>query len=93
MTDGIKLTFDDAGDADVLTDEESSECLIDGCEHALPDYVCGFDNESVWNHYRISGYCPLMKWYRDTKVKEYCREERRCLSGSGGASTATGKNS
>jgi len=73
MSDGIKLTFDDVGDAHI---DDKGACLLDGCEHALPDYVCGFDNESVWTHYRDPGYCPLLKWYRETKVKEYCREER-----------------
>lgn len=76
----IKLEIDpETGDVDVAPPEDTRkyyECLVANCEHAQPGYICGFDNNSVWNHYRISGFCPAMKWYRETRVKGFCIEER-----------------
>lgn len=76
----IKLEIDpETGDVGIVRPEstrEYHECLVDDCELALPDYVCGVDSVSIWEHYRDSGFCPQMKWYKETRVKDFCREER-----------------
>ena len=73
---GIKLNFDETtGDADVADVVEYHECLIDDCLDAQLDYTCGHDGRSIWDIFRQDGFCPKLRWYRETKVKEYCKEE------------------
>lgn len=80
MSNGIKLEIDDVGDVNIAKpeiDEHFEECLIDSCDMAEPGYICGHDGVSIWRHFDEPGYCPLLKWYRETKIKEFCIEERK----------------
>jgi len=74
---GIKLTLDDAGEPEIWQPEEPNKprCIIDDCEHILPGWKCGYDNTSIWDHWYSPGWCPLFKWYRASKAKEFYKHE------------------
>jgi len=74
---GIKLSFNDKGDADVAPwrpDDVRYDCIVD-CEHAGPDWVCEYTNSSIWDHWRNPGWCPLFKWYREYRYKEMSKAQ------------------
>ncbi len=75
---GIKLTLDESGEPDIKKSQESMrhKCLIDDCDWAIENWECGYDNVSIWEHYRNPGWCPKFKWYRTSKVKEFNKAEQ-----------------
>jgi len=74
---GIKLTLDVAGEAEVVKKQDLTKlCLVEYCELVQDDWICGHSNDSIWNHYRNPGWCPLFKWYRTNRNKEFTKCQR-----------------
>ena len=75
---GIKLTLDESGEAEVVQKQDLTKlCLIEFCDLVNPDWICGHDGESIWTHYRTPGWCPLFKWYRTSRNKEFNHAKKR----------------
>jgi len=68
---GIKLTFDDVGDANVQRwqPEELNECLVE-CDLAGPDWTCEHTGKKTWDYWHDPGWCPLFKWHKNGKFRD-----------------------
>lgn len=69
---GIKLTFDKSGHANIVKEVENQKhCMIDHCDLVQEDWICGHSGLSIWDYYRDPGWCPLFKWFRTSRNKEF----------------------
>ena len=74
---GIKLKIDENGEADIFAEEEAVlRCLIDHCKMVNEDWICGHSGLSIWDYYRNPGWCPLFKWFRTSRNKEFTECQR-----------------
>ncbi len=67
---GIKFTLDEVGEPQVYK-KKSPLCIIEDCKYIKPDWICGYNGKSVWDQWYDPGWCPIFKWYRSSKRKEF----------------------
>jgi len=74
---GINLELFEDGTVDVKPEKQvGPECITGQCEYAANNWQCLSSNENIWDVFRDPGWCPLGKWFRGSKHKEFYAHQR-----------------